>query len=203
MRSTGPPADDALPAPEPTLALRPRTWAAGCFVNRCERLSRDAPPTRAEVASLVIVFPPPPPSDLPLSRSPIGWDLHPIRSGVLASIAFGAGVLLWALAGWPGLVLAVALGVAVVIRLLGALLLPRRLRERSVTLALLAGLVVLLLQSSWGTIALTVGLAGIALALTQRGQTRTVALAVAALVAVLGGVGLVVDHISAAARQDA
>lgn len=122
---------------------------------------------------------------------------------MLASIAFGAGVLLWALAGWPGLVLAVALGVAVVIRLLGALLLPRRLRERSVTLALLAGLVVLLLQSSWGTIALTVGLAGIALALTQRGQTRTVALAVAALVAVLGGVGLVVDHISAAARQDA
>ncbi|MFC4943294.1 hypothetical protein [Pseudonocardia sp. GCM10023141] len=150
------------------------------------------------------MFPSPPPPDPPPPPGPRhGWDLRPVRPGLLAGIAVGAGVLLWALAGCPGLILAIAVAAAVIIRLLGALFLPRRLREHSIIVALLAGLVVLLLQSSWSAVALTVGLAGIAVALTQRRRTCSVALAVAALLGILGGVGLTVDHLSAAARKDA
>lgn len=117
------------------------------FINRCEHLLRETPPGRARAASVVIVFPvsPPPRPAATATTDRLGPAPGPDRTARRHCVRGWS--LLWALAGWPGIVAAIALGAVVVVRLLGAVWLPPRLRNRSVTLALLAGLVVLLLQS--------------------------------------------------------
>lgn len=81
-------------------------------------------------------------------RSPRGWPVWPVSARVLATTGVGAILVLWGLTGWSVLALGVALGAAIVLRLLGALLLPRRLRERMTVLALPVAVLVLVVQSA-------------------------------------------------------
>lgn len=175
------------------------------FVNTCKCCRRETPPHRARPTTLDRVFerPPNPDRHSPEPPTHATWALRRIRPAVIAATGVGAGALLWALAGWPGLPLAIALAAALLVRLVGVLFLPRRLRERSILLALVVALAVLVGQSPWWSTVLAAGLAAAVMALTQRGRVRVVTLAVGGLVAVVGLAGLVVDQLGAAARRDA
>lgn len=136
-------------------------------------------------------------------RNGLAWPLRAVSATRITAVGIGAALLLWGLAGWSGIAAGVALGAAIALRLLGVLLLPRRLRERSAVLVLPVVILVLLVQSSWWAITLTGGLVVDALALTQRGRTRVAAALVGLAVAVAGGVGAVAAGIVAAADQKA
>lgn len=158
------------------------------------------------MASLERMSDPPP---LPWLRPPSGrrpprrWFVRRVPPAMVVAVAVIAGVLMWATSSWSGLVAAIAVGVAVLIRLLAAMLLPRRMRERSVTVAWLAALAVLVWQAPWWAIVLTAGLAGFALAFSQRGLLRRALLSGGVVLTVVGMTGVVIDQITAAARRDA
>jgi hypothetical protein len=133
---------------------------------------------------------------------PRGWTFRrPPRRALLVAGAV-AGLLLWALTSWTWTVLAVALAVALILRVIG-LLLPRQLRDRAGVLAVLAGLVAIVAQSSPWAVMLSAGLAGASLALIQLGTARGVALVASAVVATVGVVGLVLEYAAARVARDA
>lgn len=106
-------------------------------------------------------------------------------------VAVGAGLLLSGLAGWPLLPAGIALGVVLIVRVL-SFALPTAIRARAGVLAAVAGLVVLVAQSSVWAVLTTVGLVAGAAALTQAGRTRLVGGVVAAVIAAVGVAGLLV-----------
>lgn len=136
-------------------------------------------------------------------RASAGWPVRPVPGRQLAVAEAAAVVLLWGLAGWSVVVLAVAVGAAIVLRLLRALLLPQRARERATVLVAPVVIVALAVQSTWWAVALTVGMLAAGLALSQRDPVRAVAAVLGVVLVMVGGIGLVVGAIAARAASDA
>ncbi|MGH3614153.1 MAG: hypothetical protein ACRDRK_16480 [Pseudonocardia sp.] len=131
-------------------------------------------------------------------RRPPAW--------LFAATGVGAAGLLWVLAGWSGTVpavgLAVALVVALLARVVGALL-PREGRwiaDRAGILAGTGALVVLVVQSSVWAVLVALGLLGLALAFAQPPRARRTLGWVGVVLVTIGTAGVLVA--AAVARSE-